>query len=252
MSLWPPAPFLLCLPSSTVRDGHSELGLKWNNFIGLKYNLIVFFFVTCPFLPSQISFSDTFANDSHCSVFSLLNHALHFPAPRTDLGERLKAVFEKRFLIFLSKQQNRVWEKQRQREACRLSGMGRAHLPCACHDVKILSLDTFPRLSAYKLKSWLERMKLGSLVLLLLFSDGWPGSLDLSSFSALVLSHVRIILIYFFALRLQGWTLWLYDWKWTAVTANILINSYCFHCLLEHEWESGVLSVFLSVFVFFN
>ena len=69
----PPASFLFCLPSSSIlRDSRSELGsLKCSNFIGLNSNLIVSFLVTWPSLPSRISFSDRFANDSYCSIFSL-------------------------------------------------------------------------------------------------------------------------------------------------------------------------------------
>lgn len=85
-----------------------------------------------------------------------MNHTFHFPALRTDLGERLKAVFEKRFLILLSKQQNRVREAEAERgmQAIRF---GRAHLPRDCvMIIKISSLDTFPRLPAYKLKTQLR------------------------------------------------------------------------------------------------
>lgn len=189
----PPALFLSCLPSSsTVRDAHFEWdSLMLNNFIGRKYNLIVSFFVTCPFLPSQISFSDRFANDSHCSIFSPYCWIILFiPLLLEHLGERLKKPFwEKRFLILLSKQQKRgVWEKQG--DACRRSGL----VECTYHVtgmvIKILSLDTFPRFLVYRLKTWLREWGLTDWFLPLLFLGGWPGWLGVSvSFLLCFASH---------------------------------------------------------------
>lgn len=132
----PPAPFLFCLPSSsTVRDAHFEWdSLILNNFIGLKYNLIVSFFVTCPFLPSQISFSDRFANDSHCSIFSPYCWIILFISLLLEhLGERLEKPFWKKKVPnspFQATEERSLREAERCMQALRLGGV---HLPCDRH-----------------------------------------------------------------------------------------------------------------------
>lgn len=143
MSVCAPSPILIL--SSQQR--HSQRWLSWTGQPQMQqfYNLIISFFVTYPSLPSQISFSGRFANDSYCSVFSLYCWIILFVSLLLDLRERLKSCFgkkkkKKRSLILLSKQATKEKNlKEAEAKRCMLATrLGRAHQPCYCHDFKIL------------------------------------------------------------------------------------------------------------------